>query len=440
MRFSSFGLRKVGPFSEIRVDLPEKSNPNEAEVHIFTGTNGTGKSTLLRCFAGLVEQSYQPLLKRIRPLQPSDFSGPNNAFSFFDCQHDWLGQQELYRRQENPNHIFSALNFGGPSQQSLTKFHNPYHQDYRSLLNIGAIEFAAFGYAGGRTLNSANLSAISEISSGPLQNAMSFDQTVNAATMVQWIANVKTKEAMAFRKGQMDRVERHAKSISRIESAISEIIDSPVTFEFEDEPSLEVKVKVKGNSIEFDVLPDGLKSILSWLADLLMRLDRIPWANKEIDLLSQTFALFLDEVDVHLHPTWQRKVLKVAKKIFPNAQIFVATHSPFVVSSIEGGWIHRLQMQSNGSSTVISPVPSRAGYSYDFIMDDIFGIEGRFDEDTEHDLTLLKNEKQSALSGDKDALAKFHVIANKLRTKSPELAEIVELEVRQMNRLLTKHQ
>lgn len=67
-----------------------------------------------------------------------------------------------------------------------------------------------------------------------------------------------------------------------------------------------------GKSIEFDVLPDGLKSIISWVADLLMRMDRIEWVDDR-DVFEREFILLLDEVDIHLHPSWQRKILSLSK-------------------------------------------------------------------------------------------------------------------------------
>ena len=104
-------------------------------------------------------------------------------------------------------------------------------------------------------------------------------------------------------------------------------------FVFQYEP-LNVGLKINDEELEFDVLPDGVKSIISWIADLLMRLDRLKWKDN-INILDRNFILLLDEIEVHLHPAWQRKILPVVQKLFKNAQIFIATHSPFVVGSID---------------------------------------------------------------------------------------------------------
>lgn len=114
--------------------------------------------------------------------------------------------------------------------------------------------------------------------------------------------------------------------------------------------------------MEFDVLPDGLKSIISWIADMLMRLDQLKWVN-QTDVLDRNFILFLDEIEIHLHPAWQRKILPVVQKLFTNAQIFIATHSPFVVASVSDAWVYKFVVK-DGKSTLAAVEESMAGSSY----------------------------------------------------------------------------
>ncbi|MCK5522118.1 MAG: AAA family ATPase [Thiomargarita sp.] len=98
-------------------------------------------------------------------------------------------------------------------------------------------------------------------------------------------------------------------------------------------------------ALEFEVLPDGLKSIISWLSDLFMRMDRIPWLD-DCRILERRFILFLDEIEIHLHPIWQRKILPVIQKLFPNAQIFVSSHSPFIVASVSDAYVYKFRLEN----------------------------------------------------------------------------------------------
>ena len=62
-------------------------------------------------------------------------------------------------------------------------------------------------------------------------------------------------------------------------------------------------------------------------------------------IIEKNLILFLDEIEVHLHPAWQRKVLPVVQKLFKNSQIFISTHSPFVVNSVDDAWVYKLEVE-----------------------------------------------------------------------------------------------
>ena len=49
------------------------------------------------------------------------------------------------------------------------------------------------------------------------------------------------------------------------------------------------------------------------------------------------FILVIDEIENHLHPTWQRRVIPALLEYFPNVQIIATTHSPFVVAGLKKG-------------------------------------------------------------------------------------------------------
>src|SRR5262249_23610511 len=150
--------------------------------------------------------------------------------------------------------------------------------------------------------------AIHEPSHSPFEGSLSFVETADTTQLANWIASQNHKRLKAKEAGHIERASQLAQSVRDIEKVIAEIVDDP-DFGFvltdEDENS---RVRWKGTVIQLGLLPDGLKSIVSWVADLLMRLDRIPWQDNT-PVLERRFLLLLDEVDIHLHPAWQRKVL-----------------------------------------------------------------------------------------------------------------------------------
>ncbi len=74
-RIESLYVDGVGPFSDFTIQFPQKQNLDEAEVHIFTGENGVGKSTLLYCLTAFVDKNIF-ILPRI-PFEASIKIGTN---------------------------------------------------------------------------------------------------------------------------------------------------------------------------------------------------------------------------------------------------------------------------------------------------------------------------------------------------------------------------
>jgi predicted ATP-binding protein involved in virulence len=173
---------------------------------------------------------------------------------------------------------------------------------------------------------------------------------------------------------------------------------------------------------------------VSWVADLLMRLDRIPWQDAT-PVLQRRFLLLLDEVDIHLHPAWQRRILPLVQRMFPNAQIIASTHSPFVVTSVDDARIITLGLR--GSSSIVESVTQpQIGISYTAVLRSIFGIDSEFDIDTEDRLEKFHTAKQRLLSGDATARAEVDQLAAALAQRSEELRELVALELGQLRRQL----
>jgi predicted ATPase len=90
-------------------------------------------------------------------------------------------------------------------------------------------------------------------------------------------------------------------------------------------------------------LSDGYQSMLAWIADLLGHafLEHGPTAQPH-DL--RGIAL-LDEIDLHLHPHWQRRIVPLLRHVFPHVQFVVTTHSPLVVAGVEAHEIVRLRLE-----------------------------------------------------------------------------------------------
>jgi len=446
-RLEAVQLQGVGVFDNplIRFKPIECAERDEklAEIHLFTGPNGCGKSTLLYALAEIFEEPHWKdglIRRRFRNAESQvDFLFNRYAGEFgvqhtgnLSFGHNEFGLFHWCMVNLNKGRTFGYTN-GGSSNLWIYKTIGAQFRpsDPHSQTKF---PFAAFGYSGHRTLRSEPLTGIQEITDSPFENALSFDNTSRPKVLLQWIANNRTKSALAKMDNNLQDADSYDLALSRITGLIHDVCDMEVEFRLERSP-LAVTVRVNGDSMQFDGLPDGLKSIISWVADLSLRLEAIPW-EVEQDIFSQPIILFLDEVDIHLHPKWQRRILPAVQKLLPNAQIFVTTHSPFVVGSVENAWVYRLPDPSTKTDgvTEIEGIQSGAGKSYRLILNEIFDIDKEFDVETE----ALFDEFYQARSvflktpTNADEVAR---IAGLLAARGEEAAAIVARELRQMSRV-----
>lgn len=99
--------------------------------------------------------------------------------------------------------------------------------------------------------------------------------------------------------------------------------------------------------IPFDLLSDGYRSIISLVADLASRMAMLnPFLGEKVCELTSGVVL-IDEIDLHLHPNWQRKVVEDLKRVFPKVQFIVTTHSPFIIQSLDEGELRKLEKIDN---------------------------------------------------------------------------------------------
>ena len=95
-----------------------------------------------------------------------------------------------------------------------------------------------------------------------------------------------------------------------------------------------IVLRIGDKYITLEQMSDGYQAVLGIVADLAYRMIVLN-PNTE-DVLEKTPGLVLiDEIDLHLHPKWQKKFLGIIEDIFPKIQIIATTHSPFVIQSLK---------------------------------------------------------------------------------------------------------
>ena len=99
--------------------------------------------------------------------------------------------------------------------------------------------------------------------------------------------------------------------------------------------------------IPFDFLSDGYRNLLAIFADIAYRCATLnPHYGIEANLKCSGVVL-IDELDLHLHPAWQKVIIDQLKNTFPKIQFVATTHSPFIIQSTKEGELFKLKIDES---------------------------------------------------------------------------------------------
>lgn len=186
-----------------------------------------------------------------------------------------------------------------------------------------------------------------------------------------------------------------------------------------------------GAALSLQSLSEGFRSTFVWVLDLLMRL-----SGHGIDLGHTKDAaaiVLIDEVDLHLHPSWQRTLLPTLGEIFPRMQLIVTTHSPLVAQTIDPRDIVILTTSPDDEKVVVKVKEEATSRSYDAIVRELFGVTSRFGIDVEEELRRFKDLKSALLRGE-DVADEFQEVVVSLNEKGPEVEGTVRREIMDLYR------
>ena len=114
-----------------------------------------------------------------------------------------------------------------------------------------------------------------------------------------------------------------------------DLLMNPLKFETIDQNGrLIFKNEEDEQNISIDMLSDGFKSIFSIVLDIIRRLALAADNDNEKFHMSEAVVL-IDEIDCHIHPKWQRKLIPAFRELFPNCQFIFTTHSPYILDGLQ---------------------------------------------------------------------------------------------------------
>jgi predicted ATPase len=214
-----------------------------------------------------------------------------------------------------------------------------------------------------------------------------FEEQIVLTPLLSWLPKLRRTELKRYRK---------------IEDLINQLLPEETRFlgHLDREEYLFVH---RGVEVPFGALSDGYRAYLGWITDLLYNMNLgCPPGTELRDLRG---VVLVDEIDLHLHPEWQRQVVPTISKALPNLQFVLSTHSPIVAGTLSAKNIFVLEMDDTGASTVRQLEESIHGLNADQVLvSPYFNLMTSRAPDAVDGLRRLS---RKAMEGDRDAALSF---------------------------------
>jgi len=144
-----------------------------------------------------------------------------------------------------------------------------------------------------------------------------------------------------------------------------------------------IQFLVNGQKVPTISLSDGFRSMIALAGDLIWRLLQ-SFPNLD-DPTKASGVVLIDELDIHLHPSWQREIAGWLQEVFPNLQFFVATHSPLIAAGAgEKSLTLRIDLVAGESEIVEIPYLELAANVDRTLTSAAFGLKSTFPTETEN--------------------------------------------------------
>ena len=145
-------------------------------------------------------------------------------------------------------------------------------------------------------------------------------------------------------------------------------------------------------------LSSGTQGVYLWVWYLTLRIAQ--FYEFASDWHTKPAVVCIDEVENHLHPAWQRRVIPALLEHFPGLQIFATTHSPFVVAGLKAGQVHLLNRDADGVITASTNTEDIVGWTMDEVLRTFMGVDDPTDERTAAAARELRELRDAGPSGD----------------------------------------
>lgn len=316
---------------------------------VFLGNNNTGKTNLLKSIASLEPENVSTT-KNKRTYIPINFAG-----------------DILTIKEDSHFKLITTL-----SKDNLISYDSGIA---RVCQNINLKNLLIYGYG---VIREIEKKGISENSKNRL-NASNLFNNIDLVNFEDWLFQLDYAA-----KNNQEKAELRRDVLIRV--LTSEIFPEINDIRFTSDETL-------NNYIEFQTtdgwhkmseLGYGYQATLSWMADFCKKMfDRYPNSPNP---LKEPAVLLIDEIDLHLHPQWQRGLIQSLSDIFPQTQFIVTTHSPFIIQSMENVNLYTLNRVGDHTEVKYLGNKSYIGWKIEEILSEVMGLDEKIHTDRYNEL------------------------------------------------------
>ena len=214
--------------------------------------------------------------------------------------------------------------------------------------------------------------ALSEREGNPTETL--FNSNARLSDFQEWLLQLDYSQKSGSEKSQ--------KRLEKMHDLVrSDLFPGVTDFSFKKDGDNEHVVVVfsagKDGDVRFEELGFGYQTTLTWLVDFCKRMFELyPDADNP---LHEEAVVLVDEIDLHLHPKWQRDLVPTLSKIFPKVQFIVTTHSPHVLQSMED--VNLYVLRRNAESGEIEAERSNVTNFTGWTVEEILGVTMELGDD-----------------------------------------------------------
>ncbi len=441
MPISSLHIANVGPFDEIEFEF-------DNQVNVFTGPNNSGKSSALWALGDITVYPFSFPEKLLRLNLQSTFRVhiPEYSDNIFEGElpifrYDNRNGDEGYWISERWREYVECLENIGyskfiPALRRSTDFRSPGPTTVNRKTGEGSpgVDRDYLDQLGTPTVIqriTTNIRRLRHQAEEPeLRRRMALvSRDASLVTDQDVIQSIIELDYRSY----LRRKPEYRNLIVKIGQIASEITDGyPIAFMGvnEDSEGFFPEFRTIDGVMPLNTLSQGTQSIIQWLAHLLI--GYAEYYGFPENLEDQQGILIVDEIDAHLHPSWQRRIIPTLTRHLPNLQIFCSTHSPLMLAGLREGQVQLLQRDKDGKVIVSRNEMDIVGWTSDEILQNLQGIRNPTDSETAihlERLEYLRSRNTLSVEEQAELEALRHTVSKDL-LKGPEsdqLDQIAEL-------------